>query len=158
MEKNWCFFEDDDNMFCVHRTGREYTILQIQGPTVINEYKTAPPFWPYGQIRGGCIVPYQDKLLRFFHSRLENGTDAIESRYFIGALVMNRRPPFAVTAISKRPLLYGSESPNCGKYPYKARVVFPGGAVPFGNDWLLAVGVNDSACAVVKVTERDLNL
>jgi hypothetical protein len=155
MEKNWCFFESDENLFCVYRAQPDYTVLQLHGSAVINEYKTPEVRWAYGEIRGGCVVPYGEKsLLRLFHSR----TESIEPRYYVGALIMERRPPFNVVAISKRPVLYGAELPDCGKYPYKARVVFPGGALPFEKDWLLAVGLNDCACGVVKVSEKDLNL
>jgi predicted GH43/DUF377 family glycosyl hydrolase len=161
MEKNWCFFESDENLFCVYRADKDYTVLQIQGDTIINEYKGPAALWPYGAIRGGCIVTSDDKLLRFFHSRTETGSSTFESRYFIGALLMERRPPFTVLGVSRKPILYGSEIDNLKvkdrPHHWKANVVFPGGAIEHNGGWLVAVGVNDSQFALSRVTQDDLN-
>jgi predicted GH43/DUF377 family glycosyl hydrolase len=105
------------------------------------------------------ILPWGDKLLRFFHSSIDAGA---QRRYFIGACLMNATPPYEVSAIGSRPILYGSEIDDLRvkdrPFHWKANVVIPGGAIEDKDGWLLAVGVNDSACAVVRVTEKDLRL
>jgi hypothetical protein len=72
--------------------------------------------------------------------------------------------PFAVVRVSRRPILFGSEIDSLTLEQrqackhFKANVVFPGGVVVRDGYWLLALGVNDSACAVAKVTPAALNL
>ena len=84
-------------------------------------------------------------------------------RYFVGALLMDPDPPFAVVAITPKPLLYGSEIDGLSGtergqcVSYKPRVVFPGGAVEHDGRFLLSVGLNDSACAILKITPEQLN-
>jgi hypothetical protein len=159
LQKNWCFFEQDENLMCVYRSRPEQTIFRVQGAKVTNEHRSPDPRWPYGELRGGVILPWGDKLLRFFHSSIDAGA---QRRYFIGACLMNATPPYEVSAIGSRPILYGSEIDDLRvkdrPFHWKANVVIPGGAIEDKDGWLLAVGVNDSACAVVRVTEKDLRL
>ena len=164
MQKNWCFFESDENLFSIFSSEPDQLVFQIQGDTVINEYKSKSPRWPYGIIRGGNIVPYEDKLLRFFHSKTQQGIAGREERYYVGAAVLEPKPPFTTLAVSRKPILYGSEiddlklaERHACKH-WKANVVFPCGEITDGKDFLVSVGVNDSACALVKVKTENLNL
>jgi RHH-type proline utilization regulon transcriptional repressor/proline dehydrogenase/delta 1-pyrroline-5-carboxylate dehydrogenase len=81
-----------------------------------------------------------------------------------GAMLMETEPPFKPVAISKRPVLYGSEkdgltaTQRSACFHYKPKVVFPLGAIEHADGWLLSVGVNDNHCALVYVTGKDLNL
>jgi len=158
MQKNWCFFESDENLFCVYRSEPDYCVFQIQGDTVINEYKTLSRRWPYGPIRGGNIVGYGDKLLRFFHSRTEFGSTKRETRYYVGAALMERVPPFSVLKVSQRPIIYGSELPKYDCFHFKPGVVFPTGALNDARGWIVSVGINDAACHLIRAWENDLNL
>ena len=160
LQKNWCFFESDENLFLVHRSWPEYCVLHFQGETVLNDYKTPGARWPYGEIRGGNIVPWDGKLLRLFHSSTERGVGAVEKRYYIGACLMDSKPPFAVLAISKKPILYGSELLKYDCFHFKANVVFPCGLAlaADGQSLILALGANDAACALAKIKPGQLNL
>ena len=158
MEKNWGFFESDENLFAVYICDPVHTVLQIQGNVVINEYKTDLVRWPYGAIRGGSFVPYDGKLLRFFHSRTDVGVGRLEPRYYIGACLMEYRPPFKVLAVSRKPIVYGSELPRYGVHHFKENVAFPGGAMVDGDAFVVAIGVNDAACSLVRITPKELNL
>lgn len=158
MEKNWCFFESDENLFAVYLGEPDHLVAQIQGETVINEYKTPMLRWPYGLIRGGSVVVYDEKLLRFFHSRTDFGPVGYEPRYYVGACLMEYRPPFKVLAVSKKPIIYGSESPRYDVFHFKPNVVFPGGVMADGDSFLLALGINDAACAIVRIKPEQLNL
>lgn len=159
-EKNWVFFEYNECLFCIYRAEPDYTVMQIQGEAIVNEYKTPALRWPYGEIRGGCVVPSGDHWLRFFHSHTNEGIGEPEVRYFMGACLMERHWPFKVIASSRKPILYGSEEPNSVIYPYKGGVVFPGGAIGPTPDasYLVAIGINDCACGLVKVAPENLNL
>lgn len=164
LEKNWVYFESDENLFCVYHSHPEQIILQVQGDTVINEYKTPGPWWPYGQVRGGSIVQWGEQLLRIFHSSMDNEPGAVKRRYYVGACLMKNKPPFEVVAISKKPVLYGSEidmlKPADRKaiFHHKGSVIFPCGTVIHENRLIVSVGVNDSACALVKLKWEQLNL
>ncbi len=131
-------------------------------------FESSGPRWPYGQVRGGTQpLEYEGNLLRFFHSRLDNEIRSGEAPlHCVGAYLMKPEPPFEVVAVSKKPILYGSrkldnsltkeQRSQC--IHRKQNVVFPGGAVKSDGKFLLAVGVNDSACAIVKVEPKDLQL
>jgi hypothetical protein len=158
VQKNWVFFEQDENLFCVFLSHPQHCVWQIQGGTVIADNKTAPAQWPYGAIRGGNVVPYGNKLLRFFHSSTIHGIGQYEKRYYIGALIMEGKPPFAVQAISKRPIIYGSEAPVVDCYHFKPGVAFPCGAVVDRGSFIVALGVNDCQCALARIKPEQLNL
>lgn len=158
MQKNWCFFESDENLFCIFLSVPEQIAFHLQGNVVINEHKTPAVRWPYGSVRGGAVVPYDGKLLRFFHSKTIAGIDRPEIRYYVGACIMEPKPPFAVTRVSRRPIIYGSELPKTDVFHFKQNVVFPCGAVANDGYWTLAIGVNDCACALAKITPEQLNL
>ena len=158
MEKNWAFFESEENLFSIYASQPGQVVLQIQGETIINEYKTPEARWPYGVIRGGNIVPYDGKLLRFFHSRTDLGLGRLEPRYYVGACLMDAKPPFKVLAISKKPIIYGSELLRYPIHHFKENVVFPCGAMVDGDAFILSLGINDSACLLAKIKPVALNL
>lgn len=164
IQKNWCFFEcaiSREFLLTVYQTDKEQMIFNVCGDKAITQWNTKGSRWDYGAIRGGCIVPHGDNFLRFFHSSVANRG---EHRYFIGALMMRSQPPFDVVAVSKKPVIYGSEvdslKPADRKscHHFKPNVVFPCGAVNYEKGWLLSIGVNDASCALVKLTESSLNL
>lgn len=161
--KNWIFFEHNNELLCWF-TAEE--LIRVKGSTALQVAKNKLPGWEYGQIRGGTIpVPWKNgSLLRFFHSAIDSEIAPYRRRYFIGAMVMRGKHPFDSTIISKHPIITASERDilsamersGCGQY--KPKVVFPLGCVPVEDGWVLSVGINDSHCALVKITETDLNL
>lgn len=160
IQKNWCFFEDGKEKFmCIYRPQPEQIVVNFSGDKAITQWNTKSPRWPYGEIRGGNIVPHDGKLLRFFHSRTNQGIGAVENRYYVGAALMEPEPPFATIAVSRKPILYGSELPGGnGARNWKSNVVYPCGAIKDGDGFILAVGINDSACALVKIKPSQLHL
>lgn len=135
----------------------------IDNFTTGETYETDGPRWPYGEIRGGTPpVPYEGKLLRFFHSRLSNEWFGPSWRYYIGYYLMRAEPPFEVTHVAKRPLIYASEISDTkhNERPdhYKPNVVFPGGAIETNGGWILAFGNNDAECVLAKITPSQLLL
>lgn len=135
----------------------------IYTPADKREMKTPALRWPYGQFKGGTIpILWNGKLLSFFHSRLDNEMPIKFGkgwRYYVGAVLRRAIPPFDMLAISKRPILRGSEvGGDESRFHFKPNVVFPLGAIEHGGGWLVSVGVNDSQCLLVKITEKDLQL
>lgn len=164
LQKNWLFFDNAGIPNCIYGSEPEQTVLQLQGATVVSKESTESPRWKWGEIRGGAIVQRGENLLRFFHSRLEDELGAVYWRYYIGCLLMESVPPYKVVRICSAPLLKGSESDdysvdqrNSFKW-WKPNIVIPFGAVKDGEDFLVSIGINDSACGIVRFNEGDLKL
>lgn len=158
MEKNWVFFEHQKRLFCIYGNDPDQTVLEINGEQLGGQPLHSPSLpWKYGAIRGGCIIAYKDKLLRFFHSHTTTG-DRLRWIYYIGAMLMENRPPFKPLAISQRPIIAGIEKwmPDCRHW--KQNVVFPGGVTREGAGWKLCYGVNDAEIAFARLSLSDLNL
>jgi predicted GH43/DUF377 family glycosyl hydrolase len=100
--------------------------------------------WEYGQIRGGTPpVKVGDRYYTFFHSRLDHG----RSKYFMGAMAFEAKPPFYPVAMTKKPLLAATnKEPSLSWAPL---VVFPCGALFRNQTWTVSLGVNDLNCALV---------
>lgn len=165
MQKNYVFFAWDSRLYVIYRRYPQQQIYQVDGENVVAVHENIGIYWPFGEPRGGTPpLPYNDRLISFFHSGLDNEFSAQRRRYYMGAMVMENEPPFRPVKISWEPILFGSEVddiplsewPKCRHR--KPQVVFPGGAVHRGDHWLVSVGVNDYECVIVKVTEKDLKL
>ena len=155
--KNWTPFVIGDTLFLIYGIkGEHQIVLQVQGDKVLAEYKSSAPKWSNGQIRGGCVIPNGDKLLRFFHSRTDYADKSF--RYFVGASLLENKPPFATVKVSSGAILAGNEiyTPSCSHW--KRNVIFPLGAEKDGDNFLLSVGINDCKSAIVELSEKQLKL
>jgi len=157
IEKNFVFFEYI-GIWCIYQCSPIQVTYELSSG---KNWQTPGPRWPYGEIRGGTPpIEYEGNLLRFFHSHLQNELTPPHHRYYVGAYLMEPTPPFKVVRVSRKPVLYGSEADNLTPYErkgcphWKPNVVFPGGIVTKPDGWLLSVGVNDSACAIVKIKQK----
>ena len=160
-EKNWIFFSD----FCIYSTSPAYIVHQLDGGKSVRKFEGEAPSWPYGPIRGGTApLEYDGNLIRFFHSGADNEFGDQKRRYFVGAMITEKKWPFKVRKISRVPIIFGSEEDDykpkerAAIRHWKKNVIFPGGAIPWKNGFLLSVGINDSACALVKLDVKNLNL
>ena len=159
IQKNYVFFEHEGKLLCIYGSVPDQVIYEVYVDQPVKEHKSASPRWPYGEIRGGTVpIPYEGKLLRFFHSGADTERGRQRRRYCIGASLMNPDPPYETIAVSKRPVLWGSEVPVTPWKCFKPMVVFCSGAVKRDWGWLLSVGVNDSAALLAKVKPEDLHL
>jgi len=158
LQKNWSFWEQDGKLYAAYQRNPEQIILQLDGERVVNEFKTKSPEWAFGQIRGGTAPIERNGLwLQFFHSSTRNAKSAWGWCYYMGALLMESKPPFQIVSVSRLPIMAGTER----YFPinhWKPRILFPAGAVKNGDDYLVSLGVNDSATGKVLLTEADLNL
>lgn len=156
-EKNHVPFPHGDQLRIIYRTNPRQVIYTAN---TNEEFVTNALPWPYGEMRGGTTpIPYQDKLLRFFHSRINNDCPPIPWRYFVGAMLLDVEPPYKMVAVSRRPILIASEvGGDPTRHHFKPSIVFPAGAIEHDGGWLLSIGINDSACALVKIKQKDLNL
>jgi hypothetical protein len=157
MQKNWVPFVIDDKLYFIYGNDNEkQTVLEVQGDKVVSEHTSPAPKWGNGVIRGGCVVAREGYLLRVFHSRTDYSKT--DFRYFVGAALMENKPPFATTAVGKASILYGDESytPDCKHW--KKNVTFPLGATIQSDKIMLSLGINDCQCALLELTDKQLRL
>jgi hypothetical protein len=158
IQKNWSFWSSDGKLYAAYQRGPEQIVLELDGEKVVREYKTKSPECSFGQIRGGTFPIERDGLwLQFFHASIRNNKTAWGWTYYLGALLMEMTPPFQIVAISKEPILAGTER----YFPlprWKPRILFPAGAVKTLEGYVVSLGVNDAATGKVTLTDEDLNL
>lgn len=163
LEKNWVPWVDGAWLY-ESSPKQNVVVLKADGRADF-EHECDGPEWAWGTIKGGTTpIPWKGQLLRFFHSTLDNEPRPWFRRYYVGATVHEAKAPWPVVDISKEPVIWGSEEDELAvmerssAFHFKAKVVFPAGCIEAPDGWLLSVGVNDSACAIVKLREKDLNL
>lgn len=162
--KNNVFFEHNKKLHQIYQCSPEQIVVRAKdadSPTEVSDevYRTESPSWEHGEIRGGTQpLIFGEKWLRFFHSLHKHGNDRRDWTYCIGALVMQKEPPFKIERISKFPIFSGDERfvPHCQHW--KQGVAIPYGAIPDGDGWIVSVGLNDSMAATIRLTESNLNL
>lgn len=156
MTKNFVPFVHENRLNFVYGIkGEHQIVLQVHGDKVVSEYKAPAPKWGFGEIRGGCIIPHNGAYLRFFHSRAQYSDKTI--RYFIGASIIEAKPPFKTLAVSKRPILQGDERYTPGCHHWKANVKICYSVIRKDDSFLLSGGSNDSECFVATLKESDLH-
>jgi len=154
-EKNWTPFVFNDILHCIYGVKNDNQIvLQLDGDKILTEHQSPAPKWANGQIKGGCIIPHGDKLLRLFHSRADYAAN--DFRYFIGAALMENKPPFATLAVSKTSILAGTECFTPGCSHWKKNCCLPYGVVKQDDKFLLSYGENDCAAKIAELTYDDL--
>lgn len=158
LEKNWVYFSDQSERYAIYSTHGEQIILRLDYKgNVVEELRTEAPEWKWGEAHGGTTpLPYDDQhWIRFFHSRTMNGPKPWPWRYYVGAALMENKPPFKTVALSKHPILTGQEGYSA-PYPFKPKVVFPGGAIQRGEEYLVSFGENDSASKIAIINKKDI--
>lgn len=159
MEKNWSFFDYQNRLFFTYQNMPEHVVVELDKAKAIKEYKSPSPKCDYGIVRGGTQpFHYKGSLLRFVHVLQRNERSDQYWTYHLSAAVFNPQPPFQITAFSSQPILSGTEQYFHGWKYYKPRCLLPYGAVADRDGWLVACGVNDSACSIVRLKETDLHL
>lgn len=167
LEKNWVPFQYDNRLFFIYDNQPEQVVIEVVGDRVVSEYKSPTPHWFWGKLHGGT-TPLRDgagnDMLRFFHTRMDNEIPPTRWRYRIGAALMEPEPPFAITAISDKPIITGSEDDDLSAMHrascihHKKSVVFPMGALVDNGTFLLSLGINDCECAIARLQADDLHL
>lgn len=156
-EKNWVWFNHDGVWHFVY-LAHPHTVVRVDSPSQLTEYVPPPKVkempWPYGEIHGGTPpVRVKDEYVTFFHSSL--AWKGRKKCYYAGAYAFSARHPFAMTRLTRSPLLRGSDKdPRTLGGPL---CVFPCGAVLEDGEWLLSMGVNDEATAWARIPHADLD-
>lgn len=167
LEKNFVFWSaSQSTKSFLYQTQPKQIIYSFQGDKLTMGQECEGPRWSWGSIKGGTSpIPFGDKLLRFFHSTLDNESGSgSRRRYYIGACLCETEIPHAVVAISKEPIIRGSETDDLTEtersscHHHKNMVVFPAGCIKVEDSFWLSLGVNDASCVIAKIKESDLKL
>jgi predicted GH43/DUF377 family glycosyl hydrolase len=151
-EKNWSFFEHADELFAIYSVV-PCRIFRIDGNAAALVFETPTGSdWPGGEIRGGAApVRVGDELWCFAHDRVRCGPSWT---YRTLLVTLGALPPFAVRRMVTAPILVADLTTKPGgQY---ASVVFAGGAVRLGDDWIVAHGIHDHWCELHRFAHADL--
>jgi len=143
-EKNWAFFSWNDRLFFIYDTTTG-NVIEVDDKTadVINSWQHKRFHWPFGHMRGGTAPVFVKDLgwLAFIHSATDHAW--LKRRYSMSAVVFAPEPPFAITRLSRLPILYGTQQEAfCGSG--NGQCIFPSGVILNGEQWDVSAGVNDT--------------
>ncbi len=154
-EKNWIWFSHENELHLIYQTLPHTVVRWDESLRPVSEFMTEVwhPHWHYGQPRGGTSpIRVGKQFISFFHSSMPWRPP--KRRYYMGAYAFQAEPPFAVTAVTPKPLLAGSlDDPWAEGKPL---VVFPCAALHEYGVWTISVGVNDLVSARVMITDAVL--
>jgi predicted GH43/DUF377 family glycosyl hydrolase len=155
-DKNWVFFGYEGRLHLVYHAGQgRQEIYSLAGNTPVEAFCTTSPIrWRWGEVRGGSnAVLFEGNFWTFFHSRFNFPS---EVRYYMGAYAFEARPPFGITLYTPEPLYTpAARSQYLGQWrPHY--VVFPGGLIKDGDDWLVFSGHNDEQVIASRISHCDL--
>ncbi len=159
-QKNWIPFEWNNHLLISYTLNPHEVIYPnlITGEC-IPIYKTKiPPFWIFGEMRGGTPALLVDgEYLSFFHSSVVMESTISNKKamhhYFMGAYTFSAEPPFNITKITFAPLLdknFYTES------DYDKRVIFPGGFALIDQYIYVAYGKDDQEIWISKIDKNRL--
>lgn len=169
-QKNWSPFVHNDRLHLIYSID-PYIVLEWheqkkQVTTVYRSVTKAQSKWKFGIIRGGTPVIYikeYDAYLTFFHSSQAYKPNEPEWEvrqgppwriYYVGAMLIDNKPPFAIKAMTTQPLTFD------GMYKDKSsnyHIIFPTGIVENGDDILISAGYQDSQALILKVSKQELH-
>lgn len=153
-EKNWLWFFYNDEPHMIYLS-EPFRVVRFANPNwPVGEWETPGPKWKWGDIRGGTPPVLVDDLWWSFYHSSNPAPEPVTRRYYMGAYAFENKPPFRVVRCTKKPLLTGSR--NDPWAPKKKAVVFPCGAIYEKDSWLVSLGVNDMASAMIQIPHKDL--
>lgn len=154
MQKNWLFHSCDDRLYFFYGDG---LVCEVEGDKVVKEHKSNILPWSYGIPRGGAIIPWKGKLLRFFHARTDDSAKPCFWHYRISACLHDAKPPFAMTSINPNPIISGDEEWFSAKL-FKPKVAICFGCVRIGSKFYLSYGKNDCQSLIMELDENQIEL
>lgn len=153
-EKNWVWFLHDGAMHFVY-SPTPHVVVKTNRATVVQDWQEKSFNWRYGLPRGGTSPVLADGLYwSFFHSSLDINPDPPRRRYYLGVYAFQAKPPFKPVLYTRKPLLTGSEADP--REPSAPLCVFPCGAAKDNESWLVTFGVNDCACAWIRIPHQEI--
>ncbi len=153
-QKNWTLFIYEDKLMVEYKMN-PHIILEIDHTRgeVVAEYKhfqDISKLWKFGECRMGSNPILKDGYYHgFFHSSLP--WKGSKRRYFMGYYKFEAKPPFKITEISEKPILYGNEADQRLLPDNSPLAVFPCGAIEKDGKFIVSFGLNDEKIGIIKV-------
>jgi predicted GH43/DUF377 family glycosyl hydrolase len=165
-EKNWMLFSDGEAWKAIYSIS-PHRVLKLDAESdcdiTFKECWTTPHQSKdyersFGQLRGGAQpVICGDVYYHFCHSCRDEPDG--RRRYVAAAYTFSKRPPFRVVSTARLPLPLtdsGFTAPRPGLNPHASYVVYPSGAVPVRDGWLVSYGLQDTNAVLLQVSESDV--
>lgn len=163
-EKNWVPFVYENHLLLSYTINPHLVFSHINGTDRCDQIaNTKCSFkWDWGKLCGGTpALLIKDKYLAFFHSVKSlvsvQSEKKMMTHYFIGAYLFDSTPPFALHAVSPKPIVakdfYVGKMYDTWK---PLRVVFPGGYIYDDKYIWLMYGRQDYEIWVVKLDRSKL--
>lgn len=156
-EKNHSFFEHDGQLYAVYLSHPRHIVVKVEGDREIAMYdqpNTLP--WDGGEIRGGAPpVRVGDVYWHFFHDRIDQPNGRF--LYRTGLLEFDGKPPFATLRMVREPIQEADTTTQPLVDPNYCDVLFVGGAVRVGDDWILCSGEHDRRIRIDRFAHADLD-
>jgi predicted GH43/DUF377 family glycosyl hydrolase/GR25 family glycosyltransferase involved in LPS biosynthesis len=150
-EKNWVFFLDENQeMKWVYATKPEHIILDKRGQIDSRTRNKLP--WRGGALRGGATPYYSgDRYVHFTHGCLKLVRGNV---YSLGCTEFSASWPYNVLRQTPIPLLWPDN--NELEKVVKRNVLFPGGVICNGKDYLVVAGAEDTYCVMARIPVADV--
>lgn len=155
-EKNHSFFEHDGSLYAVYLSHPRHQIVRVEcsSETIVYDEPNLFP-WSGGEIRGGAPpVRVGDVYWHFFHDRITQPNGRL--LYRTGLLEFDGKPPFAPLRMVREPIQVADPETQPADRNY-ADVLFVGGAVRVGDDWILCSGEHDRQLRLDKFSHVHLD-
>ncbi len=164
-EKNWVPFDYEGNLLLAYSINPHiifYPFLET-GECATVAKTNADILWKWGSLSGGTpALLIEDKYLAFFHSWIDmasiHSSGEKSSHYFMGAYTFSKDPPFALTHISKEPIIGKNfyHGPTYTPYWKPIQCVFPAGFVDDNDHIWITYGRQDHELWVAKLSRQGL--
>jgi len=156
-EKNWQFWSAGGCLFAQYAPSPQ-RVIQLDGDKVIGEWKADGFGWRNGRPSGGTppIVTERGTLLTFFHAFTPHTSR--ERLYNFGAMEFDRVAPFKVRAVSRKPIMIAHDGWPMTCDGWSPLCVFPSGAIPHGEGYLVSAGVNDNGIRLFEIGLDEMHM
>lgn len=156
-EKNWQFWSAGGCLFAQYGPSPQ-RVIQLYGDEVIGEWRSPGFDWGYGYPSGGTppIPSGNGSMITFFHSFVECADN--DRIYSFAAMEFAPVTPFDVRRVSTKPILTAhAEWPRTSDN-WSPLCVFPSGAIPYGDGFLVSAGINDCGVVLFEISREDMHL
>jgi predicted GH43/DUF377 family glycosyl hydrolase len=159
-QKNWTPFVYNDTLYLSYSINPHLVLIPDlkTGKCYRHQCTSFSSIWPYGPFRGSSSAILIDgEYLSFFHSGIQEASIAswpwMVWHYFIGAYTFAATPPFALTRMTKNPIL----APDFYTISNRLkRVIFPGGFVIVDSSIYVAYGKDDCEIWIMTLDKEEL--
>ncbi len=157
--KNWTAFDFENRLHAQHRPGED--LVAGDDHTPAHQHQRPAFLYPFGTLSGRTpALKIGNEYIALCGGRTPHPTGC--SRYYMSAWSFQAAPPFGITRISARPILWAGEQDEITPHPknpgYRDRCLFPAGIVQEGDKLIVSAGINDSWMCLLTIPLGALDL